>query len=135
MGIGIDWSDTLQRLKCEKRRVLTVGEVAEIFQVTMQHVLNLVEEGKIGAINLSSRDTSKRYLRIPVDDLILFAHEQHTLGGGAQAIEKKLGGAQGALITHNEELVRSKTGDCPVTGHTVSSLADSFRQGKLKAKP
>ena len=110
MGIGIDWADTLQRLKLEKRRVLSVAEVASIFRVSSQHIFDLVEEGRIGALNLSSRDASKQCLRIPVDDLILFAHERHTLGGGAQAIEDRLGSSKrGSLFTQNEESVQSKS--------------------------
>ena len=123
MGIGIDWADTLQRLKCEKRRVLSVGEVAEIFQITAQHVFDLVDEGKIGAIDCASRGSTKRCLRIPVDDLIVFAYGQHTLGGGAQAIEKKLGCPQGIHITHNEELARSKACKGLATGKSRGGLA------------
>lgn len=45
------------------RRVLMVAEVADLLRVTDQHVLDLIDEGKLRAINLGGE--TRRYWRIP----------------------------------------------------------------------
>lgn len=47
------------------RRVLYVGEVAERLRVTIQHVIDLIDEGQLDAINLGG--AGRRHYRIPVE--------------------------------------------------------------------
>ncbi len=49
------------------RRVLLVNEVSERLGVSVSHVLGLIDEGKIRALDLANRSaTGRRALRIPV---------------------------------------------------------------------
>jgi len=45
------------------RRVLMVAEVANLLRITEQHVIDLIEEGKLRAINTGGG--SRHYWRIP----------------------------------------------------------------------
>ncbi len=47
------------------RKVLTVGEVSERLRVTIQHVIDLIDEGQLDAINLGG--AGRRHYRIPVE--------------------------------------------------------------------
>jgi excisionase family DNA binding protein len=47
------------------RTVLYVSEVAEKLNVTEQHVLNLIEEGKLLAVNIGIG--GRKFWRIPVE--------------------------------------------------------------------
>jgi len=49
------------------RTVLYVSEVAERLAITERHVLDLIEEGKLRAINVGGENVSgRRFYRIPV---------------------------------------------------------------------
>lgn len=51
-----------------KRNVLYVSEIAEKLDVTERHVINLIEEGKLRAINVGGENVSgRKFYRIPVD--------------------------------------------------------------------
>ena len=50
-------------LMFEKRRVVYVEEVADTLDVTRQHVLDLIEEGKLHAINVGGGTDSVRVPR------------------------------------------------------------------------
>lgn len=50
------------------RTVLYVGEVALKLRVTEQHVLDLIDEGKLRAINIAGVNaTDRKFYRIPVE--------------------------------------------------------------------
>jgi excisionase family DNA binding protein len=50
------------------RKMLYVHEVAERLSVTQQHVIDLIDEGKIRAINVAGDNpTNRKYYRIPVE--------------------------------------------------------------------
>lgn len=49
------------------RSTLYVSEVAQKLSVTDRHVIDLIEEGKLKAINIGGENTSgRRFYRIPV---------------------------------------------------------------------
>lgn len=48
-----------------ERRVLMVAEVAAKLRITEQHVIDLIDEGRLRAINIGGGD--RRYWRIPVE--------------------------------------------------------------------
>lgn len=51
-----------------KRTVLYVSEIAEKLSVTERHVINLIEEGKLRAINVGGQNSSgRKFYRIPVE--------------------------------------------------------------------
>jgi len=51
------------------RNSLRPQEIAERLQITTQHVFDLIEEGKIRAVNIAGANniSDRRYLRIPVE--------------------------------------------------------------------
>lgn len=50
------------------KKVLRVDEAARELNCTSQHILDLVEEGKIRAINIAGENTSaRRFVRIPME--------------------------------------------------------------------
>ena len=50
-----------------KRVVLYVSEIAEKLSITERHVINLIEAGKLKAINVGGENASgRRFYRIPV---------------------------------------------------------------------
>ena len=49
-----------------ERRALTVNEIAARLGVSWQHVINLIECGRLRAINIGS-GTTLHYYRIPVE--------------------------------------------------------------------
>jgi excisionase family DNA binding protein len=68
--------DLFESLKFEGRTALRPEEVAERLNVSTQHVLDLVEEGRIRAINVAGVNlTDRRYLRIPVEAWERFVKE------------------------------------------------------------
>jgi len=53
----------------KERTVLTVGEIAPIWHVTDQHVIDLLEEGKLAGFDIAGRH---EYMRVPtaaIDEL------------------------------------------------------------------
>ncbi len=58
----------------QRRRCLKTGECAEILGVSDQHILNLIDEGTLGALDLSigKLEKPKRVLRIPPNVLFDF---------------------------------------------------------------
>jgi hypothetical protein len=52
------------------RRVLTVGEVAPVWRCTEQHVIDLLEEGKLAGFDIAGRHD---YMRIPTAAIAAFA--------------------------------------------------------------
>ncbi len=52
------------------RTVLMVGEVAAKLRVTDQHVIDLIAEGKIAAVDIAGR---QNYVRVPMDAIEDFA--------------------------------------------------------------
>lgn len=55
-----------EKLLFPGRSVLYVSEVAEKLEVTEQHVLNLIDEGKLRALNIGI-GTQRKFWRIPVE--------------------------------------------------------------------
>jgi hypothetical protein len=52
----------------KERRVLYVFEVAEMLRITERHVIDLIEEGKIKALNIAgANSTDRKFYRIPVE--------------------------------------------------------------------
>lgn len=59
------------------RYVLTVDEVASYLGSTDQHVLNLIDAGRIGAIDVGNR--SKHFYRIPIAELERYISKRSTV--------------------------------------------------------
>lgn len=72
--IGKREQETFDGLLFPGRRVLTVGEVSERLRVTIQHVIDLIDEGQLTGINLGGG--SKRHYRIPVESYERFIKER-----------------------------------------------------------
>jgi excisionase family DNA binding protein len=60
----------------KERRVLTVAEVADKLRITEQHVIDLIEEGKIQGVNIGG--AARCYWRIPVEGYIKFLNDRHS---------------------------------------------------------
>jgi excisionase family DNA binding protein len=58
------------------RRMLTVAEVAERLRVTDQHVLDLIDEGQLQAINIGG--ANRKFWRIPVEAWNDFLGRRHS---------------------------------------------------------
>ncbi len=58
------------------RKVLYVSEVASRLGVTVQHVMDLIDEGKLQAINLGGH--TRKFWRIPVEAYQTFLRENHS---------------------------------------------------------
>lgn len=50
------------------RNVVTVAEIAEKLGATIQHVLNLIEDGSLVACDLARHVGSRRMARVPVEE-------------------------------------------------------------------
>jgi excisionase family DNA binding protein len=48
-----------------ERRVLMVAEVAAKLRITEQHVIDLIDEGRLRAVNIGGN--GRRYWRVPVE--------------------------------------------------------------------
>lgn len=59
-----------------ERRVLVVAEVAAKLRITEQHVIDLIDEGKIQAVNIGGN--GRKYWRIPVEAYNAFLHTEHS---------------------------------------------------------
>jgi excisionase family DNA binding protein len=62
-----------QRLLFPGRTVLYVSEVAEKLNVSERHIVDLIEEGKLLAINIGGH--TRKFWRIPVDAYEKFIQE------------------------------------------------------------
>jgi excisionase family DNA binding protein len=52
----------------QDRTVLAVGEVARRMRVSEQHVINLIENGRLRAVNLGASSSARwPYYRIPIE--------------------------------------------------------------------
>lgn len=49
------------------RSTLTPEEIALRLGVTAQHILDLVEEGQLGGVDLAGKGASRRHVRIPLE--------------------------------------------------------------------
>ncbi len=49
------------------RAVLTVDEISERLGVTSQHVLDLVEENELPALDLAGKNATRRTVRVPAE--------------------------------------------------------------------
>jgi excisionase family DNA binding protein len=65
-------------IRSEKKAVLKVGECARELDVSNQHILNLIEEGQIAAINISSIGARQNY-RIPVEEFQRYKRRRNSL--------------------------------------------------------
>lgn len=64
----------------KERRVLYVFEVAEMLRVTQRHVIDLIDEGKLKAVNIAGdNSTDRKFYRIPVESYDAFIR-QSTVG-------------------------------------------------------
>jgi hypothetical protein len=74
-------SNPPQQIECPSlafpngRSVLTVGEVAEKWRVTEQHVLNLITEGKLAAFDIAGKQD---YVRAPISAIEKISQETGT---------------------------------------------------------
>lgn len=59
------------------RKTLYVSEVAQRLEVTDQHVIDLIEEGNMGAINVGGG--SRKFWRIPVAEYEKFLKKRSSL--------------------------------------------------------
>lgn len=57
----------LSSLDFPGRVTLSAAEVAEKLGVTVQHILDLIEEGKIVALDVKGKSSARRCVRIPVE--------------------------------------------------------------------
>lgn len=60
------------------RSTLYVSEVAEKLRITEQAVRNLIEEGRLGAINIGLND--RKFWRIPVEEYERFLRKNFSMG-------------------------------------------------------
>ena len=65
----------------ENPAVYRVDQVARRLKCSKQHVINLIEAGQLGAINIGT--SSAQFYRVPVKAVELFQQRRDTLGGEA----------------------------------------------------
>jgi excisionase family DNA binding protein len=82
----IEQSNQLDLLLFPGRRVLSVREVAERLSIGEQQVRDLIEEGKIMAINIGGH--ARKFWRIPVDEYERFLRENCSLVLAGQKISQ-----------------------------------------------
>jgi excisionase family DNA binding protein len=58
------------------RRMLYVFEVADKLECSKQHVVNLIEEGKMGAVDLGK--AGRRFLRVPLESYYEFLRSRNS---------------------------------------------------------
>ena len=60
-----------------KRTVLYVDEIAEKLDCSKQHVLNLIDEGLLGAINIGT--ATAKFYRVPVGEWEKYLRKQSSV--------------------------------------------------------
>lgn len=86
--LDLELSTVLSHVKFPGRSSLKVAEVASVLECDDQHIFNLVEEGRITAIDIRNGETStasklpkgsrRRWLRIPVSAYDAFLRSRAT---------------------------------------------------------
>jgi hypothetical protein len=68
--------------KLDPRACLKAADVATLLGVSSMHVFNLIEEGRLRAIDITGANnkSGRRCLRIPVESLRAFMEEHEVLG-------------------------------------------------------
>jgi len=61
------------------RKMLYVSEVAQRLEVTDQHVLDLIDEGQIGAVNIGGGQ--RKFWRVPATEFEKFLKSRSSLAG------------------------------------------------------
>ena len=69
----LDFERALPQLKNSNRAALTPKEAALLFGVSEEHIMALIEEGTLGAIDVAGRYASRRCWRLSTLGLIAFA--------------------------------------------------------------
>jgi excisionase family DNA binding protein len=59
------------------RRMLYIREVAERLRIAEQQVRNLIEEGKLGAVNIGTHE--RKFWRIPVEEYERFLKKNFSI--------------------------------------------------------
>lgn len=85
------------------RNVVTVAEIADKLGVTIQHVLNLIEDGSLIACDLARHVGSRRMVRVPVEEYRTFILKRLT---GATRQEFIAGLPRTTLAQIREEIDR-----------------------------
>ena len=67
---------TFPSLSFPGRKTLYVSEVADRLGCTDQHIMDLIEEGKLQAVNIGG--ATRKFWRIPVEAYELFLRENHS---------------------------------------------------------
>lgn len=67
MSTGIQLSFPFPSLDFEGHSILTVGQIADKLGYTSTHILNLVEEGELCAIDGKGKDVTRRNCRVAVE--------------------------------------------------------------------
>jgi excisionase family DNA binding protein len=76
-GPGDQSQDLMSSLGFTGRTVLNVGEVAASLRITIQHVIDLIDEGQLTAINIGG--DGRRHYRIPTEALRAFLENRRSV--------------------------------------------------------
>lgn len=76
-GIAQPEQSTFDGLLFPGRRVLCVAEVAERLRITEQHVIDLIDEGQLRAVNIGG--ASRKFYRIPVEAYEAFLRSRDSI--------------------------------------------------------
>jgi len=70
-------SSARPHVKFAGRTTLYVYEIAEALQITVRHVLDLIAEGKIQAVNIAGKNnaTGREFWRVPVSEYDRYLRE------------------------------------------------------------
>ena len=80
MQIAPEQTDFESLMFGKDRQALCVTEVAAKLRVTDQHVLDLIAEGQIGAVNVGG--ATRRHFRIPVEEYMKFLRSRDSRRAG-----------------------------------------------------
>lgn len=69
----------LSSLLPEGRTVLRATEVSKLLDCSVSHVINLVESGDLGSVNIGRK--SNRHVRVPVSELRRYLSQHDSLAG------------------------------------------------------